>query len=144
MFKRNRIDLLYLVLCLLAFLLVIIFIDSNTSFFIIAVSFFVLTMFERRFENIFLFIVTLIIFIICLVMNNYLLLRIITCINYIHYFLNNEVIDDYEINERVKRDERYIRFGRKIERKIVDNNKQCTLFVVFHMVLLLAAIVVGK
>ena len=149
MFPRNKVDFLYRMLCLIAFLLVIIFIYSSTTVTIIALAFYVLTIFEKRFENIFLYIVTGIVFILCLTMGSYILLRIITVIDYLHYFLNTDTLDDFDdledISYEVKRDEHYIRFEnkkiKKIERK--DNNRLCTIFVVVHMVLLLLAIVVG-
>ncbi len=120
--------------------MVIIFIKSDITLIIIAIVFYILTITERRFENIFLYVVTAIVFIICLVMNNYFLLRIVTIIDYLHYFLNNDTLDD-EIDEDIKRDEHYIRFEKK-ERKVVNNNWLCTIFVLVHMVILLIAIVV--
>ena len=140
MFPRNKVNLLYRLLCLIAFLMVIIFIKSNITLIIIAVSFYILTITERRIENIFLYAVTIVVFIMCLVINNYFLLRIVTIIDFLHYFLNNDTLDD-EIEEDIKRDEHYIRFEKK-ERKVVDNNRLCTIFVLVHMVLLLIAIVV--
>ena len=143
MFPREKIDYLYRLLCLLAFLIVVLFINSSTTVIIITIAFYILTIFEKRFENIFLYIVTGIIFIICLTMYNYLLLRIITCIDYIHYFLNNERLDDFiDDEEIVKRNEKYIRFEKKKGKK-VNNNELCTVFVIVHLVLLLLAIVVG-
>ena len=145
MFPRDKVDYLYRILSLLAFLIVILFINSSTTVIIIALAFFILTIMEKRVENIFLYIVTIIVFLICFSMKNYLLLRIICCVDYIHYFLNNETIDydydDYDDDIVIKRDERYIRFEKKKER-VVNNNGLCTLFVLVHMVLLLLAIVV--
>ena len=146
MFERGKIDLLYRLLCLLAFLIVIIFINSYVTVIIITISFFALTITERRVENIFLYVMTLIVFILCLVMKNYFLLRIVSCVDYIHYFINNEVFDEDEFKEEkgiIKRDTHYIRFKKNEERNVVSNNSLCTLFVVVHMVLLLIAIVVG-
>ena len=143
MFLRNKINFIYRMLCLLSYLFVIIFINSNTTLIIIAISFFALTIMEKRFENYFLYAITMVVFIICLTMKNYFLLRIITIINYIHYFLNVDSLDDFdEIEENIKRDEHYIRFRKKEERK-TSNNKLCTVFVLVHMVLLLVAIVIG-
>ena len=145
MFLRNKIDFLYRMLCLLAFLLVILFIHSDTTLIIITISFCALTILEKRFENIFLYIITAIVFIICLVMKSYFFLRIVTVIDYIHYFLNVESLDDFDDlqEEDIKRNEHYIRFDNKKERKVSNNNKLCTMFVIVHMILLLIAIVVG-
>lgn len=146
MFPRNKIDYLYRILCLLAFLIVIIFINSSTTISIITLSFLVLTIMEKRVENIFLYVLTIIGFVICLSMKNYFLLRIIGCIDYVYYFLNNDYIDDYEeideSNSIINRDEHYIRFKKEKER-VVNNNGLCTIFVLVHMLLLLLAIVVG-
>ena len=58
MFPREKIDYLYRLLCLLAFLIVILFINSTVTVIIITIAFYVLTLFERRFENVFLYVVT--------------------------------------------------------------------------------------
>lgn len=143
MFPRSRVEFLYRILCLLAFLMVIVFINSNTTIFIIAFAFYILTIMEKRFENIFLYIVTGIVFIICLAMKNYILLRIVLVVDYIHYFLNNDSLDEFDDSiDDIENREQYIRFKKVGERK-TDNNKLCTLFVIVHMVLLLLAIVGG-
>ena len=147
MFPRSKINFLYRLLCFIAFLIVIVFIRSNVSLFIITLAFYILTIVERRFENVFLYIVTAIIFVICLALKNYVLLRIITVIDYINYFLNVDTlgnfedIDDEAVN--IKRDEHYIRFKTKKERVVYSSDKLCTIFVLVHMCLLLFAIVVG-
>ena len=143
MFPRNKVDYLYRILCLLAFLIVIIFVDSSITIYIIFFAFYILTFMEKRIENIFLYIVTGISFIICLLTKNYLLLRIVLIIDYIHYFLNNESLNDFnDTDDRLINEKYYIRFENRKERN-VDNNKICTIFVIVHMILLLLSIVGG-
>jgi predicted membrane protein len=145
MFPREKIDFLYRIMCLLAYLIVIIFIDSIMTLFIITIAFYILTIMEKRFENIFLYIVTGIIFILCLTMNNYFLLRLIAIVDYMHYFMNVDSIDDDfdEIDEVVEKDQNYIRFKSEKEERVKDNNGLCTVFVLVHLGLLIISIMVG-
>ena len=94
MFPRNKVDLIYRLLCLLAFIFVIVFINSLVTLFIIALVFLVFSITEKRFENYFLYILTLVLFLICMSINNYFLLKIILIIDYVHYYLNVSVLDD--------------------------------------------------
>ena len=143
MFPRGKVDLLYRILCMLAYVSVIVFINSNTTLFIVILAFFLFTIIERRFENYFLYGITILAFIISLTLDNYILLRIAVVIDYIYYFLSVETLDD-EIME-VKRDQYYVRFDTKRKERIKkqDNNILCTLFVTVHLVLLLLAVLVG-
>ena len=143
MFPRGKVDLLYRILCMLAYVSVIIFINSNTTLFIVILAFFLFTITERRFENYFLYGITALAFIISFTLGNYILLRIAVVIDYIYYFLSVETLDD-EIME-VKRDQYYVRFDTKRKERIKkqDNNVLCTLFVTVHLVLLLLTVLVG-
>ena len=140
MFPRSKVNLLYRLLCLLAFLLVIIFISDYITLLILTIAFYVLTFLERDIRIIFLQIITIILFIFCLSMNSYLLLQIILIINYIYYFLgvNYGCISD----EIIERNQRYIRFENNNKRK-EDNNMLCTIFVTVHIMILLLSIMVG-
>ena len=140
MFPRSKVNLLYRLLCLLAFLIVIIFINDYITLLILTIAFYVLTFLERDIRIIFLQIITIILFIFCLSMNSYLLLQIILIINYIYYFLgvNYGCISD----EIIERNLRYIRFENNNKRK-EDNNMLCTIFVTVHIMILLLSIMVG-
>ena len=141
MFPRNKVDLIYRLLCLLAFIFVIVFINSLVTLFIIALVFLVFSITEKRFENYFLYILTLVLFLICMSINNYFLLRVILIIDYVHYYLNVSVLDDDIFDNELERNQKYIRFKEeKKERK--DNNLLCTIFVTVHIIVLLLAIVV--
>ena len=142
MFPRNRVDVLYRLLCLIVFIITILFIDSSLTVIIISISFYLLTISERRIENIFLYVITIVAFIMCLVLDHYLLLRLVTVIDFIHYYLNVDTVISEDESLEITRDEHYIRF-KKEERKIDNNNKLCTIFVLVHMIILLVAIVVG-
>ena len=144
MFPKSKINLFYRILCMLAYIGVIIFINSFITLLVLTISFFILTISEKKVENLFLYVITIIIFVICLTVKNYLYLRIIVCFDYIFYFLSAIDYSEEYIEEDIVRDQNYIRFKtiKKIKKK-ESNNMLCTAFVLMHMILLLLAIVVG-
>ena len=141
MFPRNKVDLIYRLLCLLAFIFVIVFINSLVTLFIIALVFLVFSITEKRFENYFLYILTLVLFLICMSINNYFLLRVVLIIDYVHYYLNVSVLDDDIFDNELERNQKYIRFKEE-KKETKDNNLLCTIFVTVHIIVLLLAIVV--
>ena len=142
MFPRKSIKALYRLLCLFAYVFLILFINSSTTLFIVSLFFIVLSITENRFENYFLYIITFILLIICLNINNYFLYRIILIIDFVHYYLNVDTLYSSfdEIDEFEEKNQKYIRFNKRKER---DNNKLCTIFVIVHLVILLLAVIVG-
>ena len=143
MFHRDKIDLIYRLLCLFAFMLTIIFVDSFISLFIIMLLFIVFSFTENRFENYFLYILTTLVLLFCLSMKSYFLFRIVLIIDYVHYCLNVDTLRDFDEDDfEEERNQEYIRFKKeKEERK--NNNLLCTVFVTVHLVILLLAVVIG-
>lgn len=145
MFPKSKIDLFYRVLCMLAYLGVIVFIDSFLTLLIITIAFYIFTIGEKKVENIYLYVITFVLFVISLTIKNYLLLRVIVFLDYIYYFISApNYDDDLLLEEEITKDQKYIRFkkNKKIKRK-EDNNMICTLFVTIHLLLLLLSVMVG-
>ena len=144
MFPRSRVDLFYRILCFLAFLTVIVFSESLITLIVIMIAFYILTIPDKRIEDIYLYIVTAVVLIICIAVREYTLLRISVILDYIFYFFS---VIPYTIaieEEKVIRNQDYIRFKKiKKVKKKESNNMLCTIFVTIHMMLLLLAIMVG-
>ncbi len=144
MFPKSKVNVFYRVLCMLAYMGVVLFIDSKITLIILMIGFFIYTINEKKVENIYLYVATIVSFVMCLTIGYYFLLRIMVFFDYMYYFLSAPSYDDLLLEEEIDTDQKYIRFKEiKKKKKKEDNNMLCTIFVTVHMVVLLLAIVVG-
>ena len=139
MFPKNKVNIIYRFLCLLSYLVVILLTNSNITLFILLFMYFFLGLSEKSFRNIEFIIITLVVLLVCYLLKNYWLFRIMLVIDYIFYFLDNSYYDEEKEVTVSKND--YVRFA-KVKKKEGSNNITA-VFVTLHLVILLLAIVVG-
>ncbi len=140
MFPRNKIDIFYRVLCLISYIIAIFIVNSLTTIIILAVIYAIFALCEKNFRNIELIVISVIIYIICSLLDNYLLFKIMLIINYCFYYLDTGY---YEVDEKVvvsKKD--YIRFSNGKKKKGSTNNL-LAVYLTVHLGLLVIAILVG-
>ena len=141
MFPKNRINIIYRILCLLSFAVVIIMINSTITLSLLFFTYCILALSEKNFRNIEFVVVTFVLLLICYWLDNYILLKIMLLIDYAFYFLDTAYyIDDLEEVKISKKD--YVRFVNKKEKKKGTNNITA-IYITLHLVLLVIAIVVG-
>ena len=140
MFPKNKIDIFYRVLCLISYIIAIFIVNSLTTIIILAVIYAIFALCEKNFRNIELIVISVIIYIICSLLDNYLLFKIMLIINYCFYYLDTGY---YEVDEKVvvtKKD--YIRFSNGKKKKGSTNNL-LAVYLTVHLGLLVIAILVG-
>ena len=140
MFPKNKIDIFYRVICLLSYIIAIFIVNSLTSIIILGVIYAVFALCEKSFRNIELIILSIIIYAICYLLNNYLLFKIMLAINYCIYYLDTGY---YEVDEKVvvsKKD--YIRFS-YCKKKKGSTDNLLAVYLTVHLGLLVIAILVG-
>ena len=139
MFPKNKINILYRLLCLLSFMAVIVFTKSTITLIVLLLIYCFLGLSEKSFRNIEFMVIGIILLLFCYLLDNYLLLRIILSIDYIFYFLDTSYYFDDEDIEISQKD--YVRFANKKKKK--GSSDLSALYVTIHLVLLVIAIVVG-
>ena len=137
MFPKNKINIIYRFLCLISYLAVILVTNSNITLFILLFMYFFLGLSEKSFRNIEFIVITLILLLVCYLLKNYWLFRIMLVIDYSFYFLDTPYYGEDEV---VSKND-YVRFV-KVKKKKGSNNITA-VFVTLHLVILLLAIVVG-
>ena len=138
MFPKNKICLLYRLLCLVCYIGVILLVDSITSLIVLFIFYSILAISEKSFRNIEFIIISMIILLICYLLNNYWLFKIMLIFEYCFYFLDTSY---YVIDEVISVDEKdYIRFKNN---KKKGSNNLLAVYLTVHLVLLFVAIVVG-
>ena len=93
-------------------------------------------------------IITIIIFLVCYLTDNYIILKIVLIIDLGYYFLNNPTIlpDNVStIKESIVFNKYFIRFKdfNKKGKEVINNNLLCVVYVTVHLFILFMAIVVG-
>ena len=146
MFQNSRINIILRIVCLLTFIMVIIFSNSFITLSLLTVYFYLFTRNDHLPFVILWRIITIIVFLICCFTNNLYLLKIVLCLGLAYYFLINPYgnIDD-EIEEKVELDKYIIRFKKiKIIRKeAINRNMIHTIYITVHLFILFITIVVG-
>ncbi len=140
MFPKNKINIVFRLLCLISYVVVILMVNSASTLMILAAAFLFFAMGEKSFRNIELIVITAIILWICYLLNNYLLFRIMLLINYSCYFLDTSYYIDDEKAVLSKKD--YIRFNNKKKKKKGSSNI-VAVYLTVHLVILFLAIMVG-
>ncbi len=142
MFPKNRISLFYRLLCLISFLLVIIFTNNQISLIFILLMYCCFGLMEKSFRNIEFIIITILILGICYLLNNYWLYKIVLLIDYSYYFLDTSYynIDD---DETIIDKKEYVRFAKVKKKSKKGSNNISAIYVTLHLGLLFMAIVVG-
>jgi hypothetical protein len=140
MFPKNKISFIYRLLCLVCYIGVILVLEDTTSLIALFIFYSILALSEKSFRNIEFIIVSIIFLLICYLLNNYWLFKIMLIIEYCFYFLDTSY---YVVDEEISVDEKdYIRFKNNKKKKKGSNNL-LTVYLTVHLVLLFVAIVVG-
>ena len=142
MFPKNRINIIYRLLCLICYIGVIIITKSNTTLIVLFIAYALFGLSEKCFRNIAFVFISLLILLMCYLLNNYLLLRIILLIEYIFYFIDTsyyyEEIEDTKISQK-----EYLRFIKLNKKKKKGSSNITALYLTVHLVVLFLAIMVG-
>ncbi len=140
MFPKYKIDIFYRVLCLLGYIVAIFVVNSHTTLILLGIIYAFFALGEKSFRNIELVVITIIIYTLCYLLNNYLLFKIVLALDYCFYFLDTGY---YEVEEKAivsKKD--YIRFSSGKKKKGSTNNI-LAVYLTLHLGLLVIAILVG-
>jgi len=137
MFPKNKVNLIYRLLCLISYLIVIAFVNSLVTTIILLVFFTILGICEKSFRDIEFIIISLAICGLCYLFNNYILLKIILIIDYSFYFLDTSY---YRQEDEVVDTKNYLRFKKN---KKKGSNNITAVYLTVHLGLLFVAIVVG-
>lgn len=164
MFKKESIDLIYRLICLITFLFVILFVNSIITLTLLLLLFLLLTKKENDFTFLCFSFLSFIFFVIAFMTDNYFLFKLMIIIGYTYYFLvipslgsiiqnsvdkivgNTKKIVQEEIeNEGEVSETELIRFknlGKKqVNKKGFDLNS--TIYLTVHLGLLFISILVG-
>ena len=140
MFPKNRINIVYRILCLVSFIVTIWVVNSYKTLLIILLAYIFFALSEKSFRNIELIIITLIIIFICYLFKTNFIFKIMLMIDYAFYFLDTSyyLIDK---KEKISKND-YLRFASKNKKK--GSSNIIALYLTAHLVILFLAIVVGK
>lgn len=140
MFPKNRINIIYRLLCLISYIVVVYVADSLRTLLVLFLAYCFLALCEKSFRNIEFIIITILALGICYLLKNYILFKIILIIIYSFYFLDTS----YYIEEKEIRisEKDYIRFKNKKNKKKGSSNITA-FYLTLHLVILFLAIMVG-
>jgi len=140
MFPKNKIDIFYRILCLLGYIVALFVVDSHTTLIILGVVYAIFALYEKSFRNIEFIVLTIIIYALCYLMNNYLLFKIMLAFDYCFYYLDTGYYDIEEEKVVVSKND-YIRFSSGKKKK--GTNNILAVYLTVHLGLLVIAILVG-
>ena len=138
MFPKNKISIIYRLLCLLCYIGVILVVDSVVTLIVLFIAYILFALSEKSFRNIEFIVVSIILLLICYLLNNYWLFKIMLIFEYCFYFLDTSY---YVIEEVATSEKNYIRFKNNKKKKKGSNNL-VALYLTVHLVILFVAIVV--
>ena len=140
MFPKNRINIICRLLCLISYIVVILLINSPTTLIVLFLLYCFFGLCEKSFRNIEFIVLTIIIWGLCYLLKNYLLLKIMLIISYSFYFLDTSYYV-VEVEEVKVTEKDYIRFKKRKKKK--GSNDIIAVYLTVHLVLLFLAIMVG-
>ena len=141
MFPKNKINIVYRILCLICYSLVILLINNNASLIVLLILYCILALLEKSFRNIELIIISIILLWVSYLLKNYVLFRIILLIDYSFYFIDASY---YIAEERsIVKENDYIRFKKVNKKNKKGLNNMLAMYLTVHLVVLLLVIVIG-
>ena len=144
MFPKNKINIIFRLLCLISYIIVIFVTNSARTLVIIGVIYALFALGEMSFRNIELIVISIVLLWISHLLDNYILFRIILLIDYCFYFLDTTY---YYVEEKpIKKEfneKNYIRFKNTREKKKKGSSNINAIYLTVHLVLLFLAIMVG-
>ena len=141
MFPKNRINIFYRILCLICYILVLFFSNSNFTLLLLLFYYCIFALTEKSFRNIELIVITVLVLGICYLLNNYWPVRIMLIVDYVYYFIDTLYYVEEDEKLEISKKE-YVRFGNSKKKKKGSNNITA-IYVTVHLVLLFLAIMVG-
>lgn len=157
MFEKEKIDLIYRVICLLTFMFVTLLVKNIITLAILILFFYFSIKKENDLVYFFLSILTFLSFAVGYVADNYTLLKLMLMIDYIYYFLSipsvNALINSMLSRKKEKStdlenemsEEELFRFKNiKNKKKKRELNLSGTIYLTFHLGILFLSIVVGS
>lgn len=138
MFPKNKVNLIYRLLCLICFIVVIIMINSLKSLIVLFIAYSILALLERSFRNIELIIISLLLLGLSYLLGYYWIFKVILLIDYAFYFIDSSY---YEEEDELIDKEDYIRFKKSNKKK--GSNNITAIYLTIHLVILFVAILVG-
>ena len=166
MFKKEKIDFIYRLVCLIAFGFVILFSNNILTLVILGFFFFFNTNNDNNFlYNIFSFLTFVFLAFDYLGNSNYILSKLVIIVSYLYYFLiipsfsskvkrnvDNYLNKKFHIDEQIDEtkdddvvdDYDYIRFSKNRKKKVIKKSDlPTTIYVTYHLVILFLTIVLG-
>ena len=140
MFPRNKINIIYRLLCLISYIVVIYMINSFNTLLILLFAYIFYALCERSFTHIELIVFTIVILGLCCIFDNFIGLKIMLSIDYVYYFLSF-TYDDYGY-EPISNEE-YMRFAKRKKKRKKGSSNMVAVYLTIHLVILFLAIMVG-
>ena len=146
MFQNNRVSLIYRIICLLVFIIVVIYTNSFITLAILSLVFYLVTRNRYGYIMVLEHTLTIIMFLIAYFTNSYFLLRLVLIFDLIYYFIfivykkdqiTSNIYDNYVSSKYL------IRFANGKRKDIENNNMLNTMYVTIHLVILFVSILVG-
>ena len=138
MFPKNKVSIIYRLLCLVCYVGIILVTSSITTLVVLFIAYILFALSEKSFRNIEFVVITLVLLGISYLINGYWLFRIMLLIDYIVYFIDTSYYDTREIKTS-KND--YLRFKSEKEKK--GSTNITALYLTVHLVVLFLALLVG-
>ncbi len=162
MFKKEDVNLICRLMCLITFSIVILFVRSSISLILLVLGFYIYVRNTFRFSTFIYCMITFLIFVICYNSNNYMALKLMLIFDYAHYFLSIPGLEDIlnylsfsnkeepkEVEEEavpstLNGDSYYIRFSNSPKHKKKKKADLInTFYITFHLFILFVVILVG-
>lgn len=139
MFNKKNISIIYRILCLVCYVVVILLVNSLNTLIALSLVYCFLGLWENKFRNIELIVITLFLLGIGYLFNFYILFKLMLIIDYIVYFL------DYKtVKESIKITEKeYIRFSKIKKKNKKGSSNSIAVYITLHLVILFITIMVG-
>lgn len=138
MFKKENINIIYRILCLVCYTIVIFLVNSINTLIALTLFYILLGVLDNNFRSIEFIVITLFLLGIGYLFNYYLLFKIMLAIDYFIYFLN--YIPVKNIKKLSKKE--YIRFS-KLNKSKKGSRNAIAIYLTIHLVVLFIAIMVG-
>lgn len=138
MFKKENINIIYRILCLVCYTVVIFLVNSINTLIALTLFYILLGLLDNNFRSIEFIVITLFLLGIGYLFNYYLLFRIMLVIDYFIYFLN--YIPVKNIKKLSKKE--YIRFS-KLNKNKKGSSNTIAIYLTIHLIVLFIAIMVG-
>ena len=143
MFQNSRINLILRIVCLIMFILVILFNHSFITLSLLTIFFYAFTRNEKDLLILWWDIITIITFLFSYFTNNFVLLKIVLILGLSYYFLFVPYRNKVSKNKLVI-DKYFLRFkNNKKGKDIIDMNLVNAIYITVHLFILFVTIMVG-